>query len=438
MQHRKFKPINLSNYREISLIKEYLSEEQLFDIEIVGSVLPFRTNEYVVEELIDWKAVPNDPVFILMFPQRDMLSEEHYDAMATLIKSGARPELIAAKANEIRDTLNPHPAGQLEHNVPMLGEEKLLGIQHKYDQTMLFFPQQGQTCHAHCTFCFRWPQFIGNNELKFAMKDADKMISYLKEHPEITDVLFTGGDPLIMPTKVLSTYIDALLLADIPHLKTIRIGSKVLTFWPQRFVSDKDANELLALFQRVADSGKHLALMAHFNHYQEMQTDTVREAIKQIRATGTQIRTQSPLLRGINDTPEVWSIMWREQVQLGLVPYYMFIARDTGAQEYFAVTLERAWEIFRDAYQEVSGVARTVRGPSMSTDPGKVQVVGVSEIQEEKVFILNFIQGREKEWAQRPFFAKYDAEAIWFNELEPAFNEKTFFFENELEEMFNH
>lgn len=438
MNRNKFTPISLANFRSVETIVNHLSEEQLFDIEVVGSVLPFRTNNYVVEELIDWNAIPNDPVFLLMFPQREMLSPDHYDAIATLLKTGTRPEVIQQKAEQIRLALNPHPAGQLEHNVPHFEGEPFSGVQHKYDQTMLFFPKQGQTCHAHCTFCFRWPQFVGMDELKFSTDEAQKMIAYLQEHPEISDVLFTGGDPLIMPGKILAAYIDALLLADIPHLRTIRIGSKVLTFWPHRFTSDKDASELLDLFRRVQKSGKHLALMAHFNHYQEMQTETVRQAIALIRDTGAQIRTQSPLLRGINDDPVVWSTMWRKQVQLGMIPYYMFIARDTGAQEYFAVTLEEAWNIFREAYQNVSGVARTVRGPSMSTDPGKVQVLGITELQGEKLFVLNFIQGRNKEWAQRPFFAQYDPEAIWFSDLEPAFDEDHFFFETESEDIFSH
>jgi L-lysine 2,3-aminomutase len=122
--------------------------------------------------------------------------------------------------------------------------------------------------------------------------------------------------------------------------------------------------------------------MAHFNHPVELSTPTVQTAaIKRIRATGAQIRTQSPLLRTHQRfKPEIWAEMWRKQVNLNCIPYYMFIARDTGAQHYFAVPLVKAWEIFQAAYQQVSGVCRTVRGPSMSCTPGKVQMLGVSEI----------------------------------------------------------
>jgi hypothetical protein len=109
----------------------------------------------------------------------------------------------------------------------------------------------------------------------------------------------------------------------------------------------------------------------------------------------------------------------------------MFLARDTGAQDYFAVELDRAWQIFQQSYQQVSGVCRTVRGPSMSAGPGKVQVLGVTEIKGEKVFALQFLQGRNPDWVCRPFFAKYDPKAIWLDDLYPAFGEAKFFFEDE-------
>ena len=118
-------------------------------------------------------------------------------------------------------------------------------------------------------------------------------------------------------------------------------------------------------------------------------------------------------------------------MQLSLIPYYMFIARDTGAQHYFAVPLVRAWEIYRKAYQSVSGICRTVRGPSMSCTPGKVQVLGVTDIQGEKVIMLRMIQGRDPDWVQKPFFAEYNNQAIWLDQLRPAFGKEKFFFEEE-------
>lgn len=427
----QYKSYTLINFRDIPQIKKFPKEKQ-FEIEVVGNVLPFKTNNYVVEQLIDWNNIPNDPIFVLTFPQKEMLKDQHFDEMATALRKGIDKKQVQAIANKIRLQLNPHPAGQMEHNVPKLHDgTKLYGMQHKYDETVLFFPSQGQTCHAYCSFCFRWPQFVGMNELKFAMQETDLLIQYLREHPEVTDVLFTGGDPLIMKARMLSTYVDSLLDANLPSLKTIRIGTKALGYWPYKFLTDEDAEETLELFKRVTRKDIHLAFMAHFNHPIELSTGAVRSAIYRIRKTGAQIRTQSPVLAHINDDSGTWAEMWRKQVQLGCIPYYMFVARDTGAQHYFGVPLVRAQEIFRDAYQKVSGLCRTVRGPSMSALPGKIQVLGVAEIGNKKSIVMRFLQGRNPKWVQRPFLAKYDKDAIWIDELKP-FSGKKFFYEDEL------
>lgn len=408
-----------------------LSKEQIHSIQIVSEVIPFKTNNYVVNELIDWDHYEKDPMFILNFPQKEMLKSKQFSALSDMVGKRVNKADLAKHIAELRLSLNPHPAGQLEHNVPTLRGEILSGIQHKYRETMLFFPTQGQTCHAYCTFCFRWPQFTGISELKFAMKQPKLMVSYLKENPSITDILITGGDPMVMKAQVFAKYIDAILEADLPQIKNIRIGTKSLSFWPYRYLTDPDADEILDLFRKVSDSSIHLNIMAHFNHPRELETDAVKEAISKIRKTGAQIRSQSPLLRNINDNPQVWSDLWKKQVNLGIIPYYMFVARDTGSQAYFGVKLHQAHQIYTDAIQQVSGIGRTVRGPSMSAGPGKVRIVGVSEIHGEKLFVLEFLQGRDPNWVGKPFFAAYDEEAQWLDELKPAFGESEFFYEQE-------
>ncbi|RLB46871.1 MAG: lysine 2,3-aminomutase, partial [Deltaproteobacteria bacterium] len=207
---------------------------------------------------------------------------------------------------------------------------------------------------------------------------------------------------------------------ELAHIQNIRIGSKSLTFWPHRFVTDRDADDVLRSFERAVKAGKHVAFMAHVNHWRELDTDICRRAISRIRDTGAVIRSQGPLLRHINDDPRVWSKMWREQVKVGIVPYYMFAERNTGARRYFEVPLAQCYEIYRDAIQHVSGLGRTARGPSMSADPGKVEIQGITELNGEKVFVLRFIQARDPRLVQRPFFAKYDDQATWLNHLVPA------------------
>jgi KamA family protein len=397
-------------------------------VEVVGRVLPFRTNSYVLG-LVDWDDLPDDPIFQLTFPQVGMLDPADYRHVSSLLDSDAKAPEVRAAADEIRMRLNPHPAGQLTHNVPRLDGRPLAGLQHKYRETVLFFPAQGQTCHAYCTYCFRWAQFVGLPDLKFQARETDDLVGYLGRHPEVTDVLVTGGDPLIMSTATLKKYIDPLLAPELGHVQSIRVGSKSLAYWPARFVSDSDADELIRYLEQIVASGRHVALMAHFSHPRELGTRLVREAIRRVRDAGVEIRMQAPLIRRVNDDPVVWSEMWRTGVRLGMIPYYLFVERDTGPKGYFEVSIARAYQIFRDAYQKVSGLARTVRGPSMSATPGKVRVLGVQSVGDEKVFLLDFLQARNPMWVRRPFFARFDPRATWFDQLRPAFGERHYFFD---------
>ncbi|QKT03772.1 lysine 2,3-aminomutase [Ectothiorhodospiraceae bacterium 2226] len=432
--HTRFEVYTERHLDQIEPLK-VLSAEQRFAMRVVANVLPFRVNRYVIDELIDWDRVPADPIFQLVFPQPEMLDPQAFDRMADALRREAPREELRAIARELRADLNPHPAGQQQLNVPSVDGEALEGLQHKYRETVLFFPSQGQTCHSYCTFCFRWAQFVGDKELRFSAREASHLHDYLAAHPEVSDLLLTGGDPMVMKSQHLVDYLDPLLEPRFEHVQTIRIGTKSLTFWPQRYVSDKDADLLLFQLERLVKGGKHVALMAHFNHWREMETPIVREAIRRVRDTGAVIRTQAPLLAHINDDAAVWARMWRTQVRLGLVPYYLFVERDTGARRYFEVPLARAWEIYRDAMQQVSGLGRTARGPSMSAGPGKVEIQGVAEIAGEKVFVLRFIQARNPDWVQRPFFARFDPEATWLEQLKPAFGEPEFFFAPEYRRM---
>ncbi len=427
--HRRFKVYTARDLPAIPQVAR-LPESLRFEMRVVASVLPFRVNDYVVNELIDWDRVPEDPIFQLVFPQRGMLADVHYNRMAMALRSGLERSEIQALAGEIRAQLNPHPAGQMELNLPRdESGEVIPGLQHKYRETVLFFPSQGQTCHAYCSFCFRWAQFVGDRALRIATTEAGRLHDYLRSHREVTDLLITGGDPMVMKSRQLKAYLEPLLHPDFRHIRSIRVGTKALSFWPHRFVTDEDADELIELLHHLVIAGKHVAIMAHYNHARELGTQIARAAIGRLRATGAEIRGQGPLLAHINDTADTWAELWREQVKLGIIPYYMFVERDTGARHHFEVPLYNAWRIYRGAMQQVSGLGRTARGPSMSASPGKVEIQGVAEVQGERVFVLRFIQARNPDWVQRPFFARFDEQATWLDQLKPAFGEARFFFE---------
>ncbi len=437
LEDRQFRVFTRRHIDEIPQL-ESLSPTQVTSMKAVSAVLPFRVNNYVLDDLIDWSNIPDDPIYQMTFPQTDMLRREDFERMFALVRGGATEQEIQSAAREIQQTLNPHPAGQMELNVPRVDGEPVSGLQHKYGETVLFFPAAGQTCHAYCTYCFRWAQFVGIDELKFAARQADSLVRYLHAHPEVTNVLFTGGDPMIMKTQVLRRYVEPLLDPSLENLVSIRFGTKAPAYWPYRFVGNQDADALLTLFEEIRESGRSVSVMAHYSHPKELSTPIAEKAVRRIRNAGAVVRCQAPLIRRVNDHADIWATMWRKQVRLGAIPYYMFVERDTGAKEYFELPLVEAFQIFNEAYRQVSGLARTVRGPSMSTTPGKVIVDGIATAHGEKVIVLKFIQARDPRWVGRPFFARYDPEATWLDQLEPAFDEEEFFFETPLRQIEAH
>lgn len=425
------------NYDKLLRFKQVkkLTEKQLFDLQVVSTILPFKVNNYIINELINWDDIENDPMFTLYFMNKKMLKEDQFNLAADIYRKNLSDSEKNRIIKEIREDLNPHPAKQLSSNVPIFNGKKVEGLQHKYKETCLVFPSAGQTCHAYCTFCFRWAQFIGEKDLKFSTNQSNFHLQYIKAKKDITDILLTGGDPMVMKTGKLRKFIEPFLSPEFDHIKSIRIGTKSVVNFPYRYLSGEDADDTLRLFEEIVKSGKHLAIMAHINHWREMETDAFKLAVNKIKETGAEIRTQSPLLHFINDDPSVWEKMWKEQVKLGLIPYYMFVERETGAEHFFNVSLARAYDIYREALSNVSGLARTVRGPSMSAIPGKVAIDGVIELNNQKYFVLSFIQARNPSWIKRPFLAHYDETSTWLFQLKPAGESGKFFFEDELENL---
>jgi L-lysine 2,3-aminomutase len=222
-----------------------------------------------------------------------------------------------------------------------------------------------------------------------------------------------------MRTDLLASYLEPLLEPGREHVETIRIGTKALSFWPYRLLAGPEADSLLRLLERLTAAGKHVAMMLHLSHAAELQTDAVREALSRLSSTGAVLRAQAPVVRHVNDDPQTWADLWQAEVRNRVVPYYMFVERDTGARRYYGLPLARAAEIYRGAMQRVSGVGRTARGPVMSATPGKVAIDGIVELDRGPAFALRMLQARRPELVGRPFYAAYDPHAEWWDELRP-------------------
>lgn len=415
----RFITYNAKNFREIEYMR-YLPEEVKNEIDIVSRVIPFKTNNYVVDYVIDWENYKDDPIYILNFPNKEMLTKSQYNRLVKVLNDSGSNGAVNKVIYDIRMEMNPHPAQQMT-NVPTLNGEELKGLQHKYKDIVLFFPSQGQTCHAHCTFCFRWPQFVKDLDLKFSMREIEKVIAYIRQEESINEILFTGGDPMVMDPATLSKYIQALIDAKIPNLQNIRFGTKSLSYWPFTFIPryNEEGQQMLDILKRITDSGLHLSIMAHFNHPNELETAVIQEAIQNVRQSGAEIRTQAPVLNHINNDSDAWARMWKKQVQLGMIPYYMFIERETGPYEYFSIPLAEVYQMYQNAIRETGSFSKTVTGPVMSAAKGKVQIMGVVDnpIDGNKYFMMQYVRHRDYRKTFRPFFMEYDPEATWVDQL---------------------
>jgi KamA family protein len=436
IHHQPFKKFLRTDLKHI-FDAQGITDPDLASREIVAQVFPFKINQHIIDQ-IHWNNYQKDPLFQLTFPQKDMLFPDEISELLALKTANAPRDIMAQKVSEIRNRKNPAPANQ-SANRPFIDHDNepefIDGLQHKYKKIVLMFHKNAQTCHAYCTYCFRFNQFVGKD--KFLEDDHVRLHRYLKSHKEVSDVLMTGGDPATMKTDVWKKVLLPLLSPEYDHVQTIRMGTKALTYHPYRFLTDPDADDLIALFRKMRDHGKHISIMGHFSHFQEMGPVTL-EAIRRLREeAGAAIRTQSPVMKHINDNAYVWAKMWDLQVQNGMIPYYMFVARDTGAREYFEIPLAQALKIYQGARKQVSGLGHTARGPSMSSGPGKICVLGRETVAGEDVFALKFLQGRNEDWCDRVFFAKYSDTAAWIDQLEPAFGDKKFFFEDEYADILN-
>jgi L-lysine 2,3-aminomutase len=415
----KFITYNQKNFREIEYLR-YLPEEEKTEIDIVSRVIPFKTNNYVVDYLIDWENYKDDPIYILNFPNRNMLTEKQYAQLSYAIDNEESIARVNQIIYDIRMEMNPHPAQQMT-NVPMLDGEELKGLQHKYRDVILFFPSQGQTCHAHCTFCFRWPQFVKELDLKFSMREIDKVIAYILRNEHINEILFTGGDPMVMDPGTLRKYIEAIIAAKIPHLTNIRFGTKSLSYWPFAFIPEysDEGQEMLDTLKMISDSGMHLAIMAHFNHPNELKTEVLQQAILNLKACGAEIRTQAPVLKNINNNSQNWADMWKIQIGLGLIPYYMFIERETGPYEYFSLPIAEVYRMYQNAIRESGSFAKTVTGPVMSASKGKVHIMGIvkNPVNGDKYFMMQYVRHRDYTKTFKPFFMEFDDQATWVDQL---------------------
>lgn len=418
MRFKSYTNHSFKNSRYYVLLPE--SEQRDFDI--LSSVFHFKANEFVLDHLIDWGQAPHDPVFRYLFPRKEMLAAEDFRELKELYLSGMsldkRNDFILRMKEKMKPAIHTHIS-----SFPHLDGKRVPGLYSNFHTIVSLSPDpMVRTCHSYCNYCFRW-MYFNNKEVQEAASYADPQtpIPWLKAHPEVSDVLFTGADPLVISTAQLRKFVKPIFEVD--SIEVIRISSKSLAYWPFRFTSDKDADELLRLFEDIIASGRHLNFCAHFTHPRELEHPEVAKAVQRIRNTGAIIRTQGPLIREVNDSAETWSTMWKRQIQMGMIPYYMFMEADHSPENFFRLPIAKSLQIFQDAQKMTTGLARTVRGPVFMNDLNRVLVDGVTELNGKKFFVIKSLQSPPETESEAVIkLLPFDAETTDLGNLFELFN----------------
>ena len=349
---------------------EQLTAEQRDRLGPVASRYVFRANDYYLG-LIDWDN-PDDPIRQLIIPREEELVE-----WGTLDASNEEAVTVAH------------------------------GVQHKYTDTVLLLCNE--VCGAYCRYCFRKRLFMDDNDE--VTNDVSEGLRYIADHPEVTNVLLTGGDPLLMSTRRLVDIFEA--LRAIPHVKIIRLGSKMPAFDPYRVLNDPD---LQSAFRTYSTPAQRIYLMAHFDHPQEL-TDLAIDGIDACIRNGLICVNQCPIIKGINDDPYVLAEMYSTLSYIGCPPYYLFQGRPTAGNEPYEIPLVESWQIFQRALTLGSGLARRARF-CMSHETGKIEIMGI----DDEHMYMRYHQAKYDRDLGRFFICRRNDDAYWLDQLEIVSN----------------
>lgn len=354
------------NIATIEGLREYvdLTMEEAKKLRKVQEKHPFSITRYYAS-LIDWQN-PNDPLRKMMVPSVQELNlEGTYDT-----------------------------SGEKQNT-------KLVGLQHKYKQTVLILATN--FCATYCRFCFR-KRLIGLKTDE-VIKSFEKAAEYIKEHETINNVLISGGDPLTLDSEVLELLLTR--LAPIQHLDFVRIGSKIPVTFPQRIIHDEELTEWLRNYNQHK---KRLYIVTHFNHPREI-TDEAKLAIAKLQDAGLIISNQTVLLKDVNDNPEILADLMKTLIQIGVLPYYVFQCRPVKrAKKMFQLPLVKAYAVVESAKRMLDGHCKRFRFV-MSHRTGKVEVLG---IKKDKMY-LKYHQAKRPENYGKTFTRKITPTTAWLD-----------------------
>lgn len=219
------------------------------------------------------------------------------------------------------------------------------GIVHRYQNRLLFFPTS--ICPIQCRYCFRKNELHEGEEL---FRPKKKILeNYLAAHTEVNEVIFSGGDPLILSDEIFFNWVD--LISKFSHIKYIRFHTRTPIILPSRLNAD-----FLGRLESYNERFEKIIFVVHSNHASEI-SDEVRLANELWKKSPFEFLTQSVLLAGVNDSAEALSELIDEFLQLGMRPYYLHHPDQARGAMHFTLSQVKGLEILRQLRTKVSGWA---------------------------------------------------------------------------------
>ncbi len=438
----------LKGFREIvEILKSKGTDiDNIKERELFIEVYRFMITKHALNA-INWNDFTNDSIFQLVFPQPSMINPDTTQSYISAKTPEARKKIIEAYFHKT----NPHD-GKQKLNKPWFkndqGELEIVeGSQHKYPQCQLVFDKTTQSCFAFCNYCFRHAQVRGDEDM-FIQHEIKQIHDYLKVHKEVTDLLITGGDAGHMPFERLEQYLVPIINdPELIHIKTIRLGSRALTYHPEMILCN-EYDKFLDLFDQLYNNGIQITWMAHFSTPREILNTSTIAAIRRLQSHHVMIRSQSPIMNhislftdengkvDIDRSAQNWIDLANIFAMFSIGFHSMYCARPTGEHHYFTAPLADINKIFSKIYRSLASINRPSRYISMTSSAGKISLVGTIEVKGEKAFVLTFTEARNMKWMDKVFLAKYDEKQNTIEVLKP-FDTPKYFFEDELIEIEN-
>ena len=361
------------NISSIDSLKHYidLSEDEEEVLREVVGQHPMNIPRYYLSLLNKYDT--NDPIRKMALPSEDEL-------------------VVAGSMGET----TKDPYGDDKHN-------KGNGVLHKYPYSALIVATD--YCSMYCRHCFR-KAIVGLPNDK-TVENFQRAATYISEHKEITNVIISGGDPLLINTRRIKKILESLV--DIDHVNYVRIGTRTPVVYPMRFFDD----DLLKCFEEF-NKHKTLYLPTHFNHANEI-TNIAKEAVLRIRQTGVTVNNQAVLLEGVNDSASDIENLMNGLVTIGVNPYYLYQCMPVSrVRHHFQVPLKKGIDIVDEAKLQLDGYAKRFKF-IMGHDIGKIEICG--RISDKLILKQIHSRPEEPENASRMMVMDLDDKVGWLDDM---------------------